>query len=74
MPNKTALQKGASAMAKARWAGVTLAERSRLMKQVRSHGGGRPRDPERCYCGRNSLSRARQRRFDCCKRAGKFPL
>jgi len=64
----------AAVMAEARWANVSAEERSRLMKAARqAPGSGRPRSARRCHCGANSLSRAVARRFDCCKRAGKYP-
>jgi len=75
---KTALQKAASAMSLAHWATKNPAERSKMMKAIRGHGptshaGGRPRSDERCYCGERSWNTATIRRFDCCKRAGKYP-
>ena len=45
------------------------------LRKTKSGGrnGGRPRSPApRCYCGLRTLSSARQRSFDCCKRAGKY--
>lgn len=58
------------AAGRARWEGVSERARSRLMKQVRSNGGGAPRSPgPRCPCGKNTLRAATQRGFDCCKRA-----
>jgi hypothetical protein len=61
------------AAGEARWAGVGKRARSRQMKAVRSNGGGRPRSKQkRCRCGKYTLHSARQRGFDCCKRAGVF--
>jgi hypothetical protein len=31
---------------------------------------GRPPEPVRCQCGKNSLHRAKLRAWDCCKAAG----
>lgn len=62
-----------SAAGKARWAGVSKRARSRQMKAVRAQGGGRKREGKRCRCGRYTLHTARQRGFDCCKRAGVYP-
>jgi hypothetical protein len=65
----------AAVLARARWQGVGAEERSRLKKAARrAPGSGRPRSLKRCHCGRNSLSRAVARRFDCCKRAGLYPF
>ena len=62
-----------AAAGKARWEGVSDRARSRQMKAVRAHGGGRPRSKgKRCWCGRYTLHSATQRGFDCCKRAGKY--
>ncbi len=36
-------------------------------------GSGRPRATVRCPCGLNSLKRAQDRAFDCCKKAGMVP-
>ena len=63
----------ASALAKRRWKKTTKKQRKQTMRDVRSHGGGMPRSAERCYCGATSLHTAKVRKFDCCKRAGKFP-
>lgn len=57
-----------------RWEGVSERSRSRQMKAIRAHGGGRPRSQgPRCYCGKYTLHCATQRQFDCCKRAGVWP-
>ena len=67
--------KPAAVMAKARWKGVSKAERSRLMLAARrAPGSGKQRSKLRCYCGRNAMSRAVARLFDCCKRAGLYPF
>lgn len=71
----------ASLLGKLRWKGTSKNERSKFMKQVRAlrssapggRNGGRPRSDDRCYCGENSRTRAEARRFDCCKRAGRYP-
>jgi hypothetical protein len=63
----------ARAMSHARWAKVPAAKRRQIMQKVRAHGGGRKRDPDRCYCGAHTWHTATLRGFDCCKRAGKFP-
>jgi hypothetical protein len=70
---KTDVQLGAAAMGRARWKGVSKEERSRILKAARARGGGRPRSEDRCYCGARTWHSATIRRFDCCKRAGKFP-
>jgi hypothetical protein len=70
---KTDVQLGAAAMGRARWKGVSKEERSRILKAARAHGGGRSRSEDRCYCGARTWHSATIRRFDCCKRAGKFP-
>jgi len=69
----TPVQKAASAMGRARWAKLNAQERSEIMKRARAMGGGAPRDEQRCYCGNRNWNSAVQRRFDCCKRAGKYP-
>lgn len=61
------------AAAKARWAGVSERSRSRQMKKVRANGGGRPRSPDRCFCGERTLWTAALRAFACCKKAGAYP-
>ena len=59
------------AAGEARWAGIGKRSRSRQMKAVRAAGGGRPRSRgPRCQCGKYTLHSAKQRGFDCCKRAG----
>jgi hypothetical protein len=61
------------AAGEARWAGVGKRARSRQMKAIRAQGGGRPRSKKaRCFCGKYTLHSARQRSFDCCKRAGVY--
>jgi hypothetical protein len=70
---RTAVTDGARAMAHARWAKIPAAKRRQIMQKVRAHGGGRKRDPDRCYCGAHTWHTATLRGFDCCKRAGKFP-
>lgn len=34
--------------------------------------GGRPKSEDRCPCGASTLTRARARSFDCCRKAGKM--
>src|SRR5215471_6883859 len=71
---KRNLSQDAVLMAQARWANVSAEERTRHAKIIRqAPGSGQQRSKERCYCGENSLNRATQRSFDCCKRAGVFP-
>jgi hypothetical protein len=74
---QAAASAGASAMAKARWARVPAEERRRQMRLLSAQRvdprGGRPRERLRCWCGARSLHSARQRAFDCCKRAGAWP-
>lgn len=36
-------------------------------------GAGRPRKKERCPCGENTLQRAIDRCFECCKKHGLAP-
>lgn len=44
------------------WAKVPMKKRSAIMREVASHGAGRPRtDAERCPCGNMTLVRAKQR-------------
>ena len=72
--DKLARARAHKAAGKARWEGVGPRARSRQMKAVRAHGGGRQRsDKPRCWCGAYTLHSARQRSFDCCKRAGLYP-
>jgi hypothetical protein len=81
MAKRTKESEAASLLGKARWAKTPQAERSALMSKVRAarsnapggRGGGRPPLPDRCYCGLKSWKSGVSRRFDCCKRAGKFP-
>lgn len=70
---KREVSAAASAMSKAHWEKVSADDRSAILKAVRAHGGGRQRSEDRCYCGQRSRHSAELRRFDCCKRAGKFP-
>lgn len=81
--NKTREQKAASLLSKMRWKKIPDAdERSKMMRKVRAarsnapggRGGGRPRMEKRCYCGLKSWTTGKIRNFDCCKRAGKYPL
>lgn len=47
----------------------SLARIAALMRK--RHAGGRPRkDGKRCPCEQNTLRRAKERRFDCCRKAG----
>lgn len=67
------LSEARRAAGEARWRGVGKRARSQQMKAVRAKGGGMPRSAgPRCFCGRYTLHSARQRKFDCCKRAGVF--
>jgi hypothetical protein len=70
---RNAASAGARAMARARWAKTSTAERKAILADVRSHGAGRKRSPDRCYCGERTWHSGTLRGFDCCKRAGKFP-
>ena len=79
---KSKASKAASLLSSLRWEKMPDAkERSKLMRKVRAarssapagRNGGRPRLPDRCYCGERTWHSGTIRRFDCCKRAGKFP-
>ena len=71
----------ASLLGQLRWEGKTKDEKSQFMNSVRSkrsnapggRNGGRPRKLDSCYCGLRSRHSAEMRRFDCCKKVGKFP-
>jgi hypothetical protein len=79
---KSKQSKAASLLAASRWEKTPDAkERSKLMSKVRAarssapggRNGGRKKLEERCYCGLVSWKTGVARRFNCCKRAGKYP-
>jgi hypothetical protein len=79
---KSKESKAATMLAAARWDKMPDGEeRSKLMRKVRAarsnapggRNGGRKRLEDRCYCGERSWKTGVTRRFDCCKRAGKYP-
>jgi hypothetical protein len=79
---KSKESRAASLLAQARWEKMPDAkERSKLMRKVRAartnaaggRNGGRPKLEDRCYCGLRTWASGVTRRFDCCKRAGKYP-
>lgn len=56
----------ARTLAKKRWTGVSAAERSRIMTELRAKGGGRPRSTApRCPCGKFTQVRADKRGHQC---------
>lgn len=76
------MAEAASLMGRARWEKTPDAkERSKLMRKVRAarsnapggRNGGRKKYEDRCYCGLKSWKTGMIRRFDCCKRAGRYP-
>lgn len=69
MKNKTTSD-AASALAKARWKKATAEERSEHGRKM-AEG---PRTAKRCFCGKNSMWRAANRYFDCCRKAGVITL
>jgi hypothetical protein len=69
-----AARRAASLLARAQWEAYTAEERSAIMRATQNGSGGRPRATERCWCGRYARSTAELRRFDCCKRAGVYPV
>lgn len=82
MARRSKASQAASLLAETRWKKMpNKAERSALMRKVRGarssaaggRNGGRPRAQDRCYCGERSWKTGEIRRFDCCKRAGKYP-
>ena len=86
MPDKSkaskAASKAASLLSAIRWEKMPdPEERSALMRKVRAkrsnapagRNGGRKKLADRCYCGLRSWNTGLVRRFDCCKRAGKYP-
>lgn len=59
---QSAASRGAAAMGRKRWAGVSPEERSRLAAWVSAQGGGRPRSTaKRCPCGNMTLRLAKVR-------------
>jgi hypothetical protein len=67
---KTAINKAATALAKARWEGVSEEERVATARRAAST----PRTAKRCFCGQESMWKAANRYFDCCRRAGVITL
>jgi hypothetical protein len=57
-------------MAATRWAKKTPEERSTYAARIASQR----RSEKRCFCGQNSMLRAANRRFDCCRKAGAITL
>lgn len=73
--DRAAASEAARAMSQAAWEKITPEQLAKRARHARKVGklGGRPRDAKRCYCGARNWHSATIRRFDCCKRAGKYP-
>ena len=63
----------ARTLAQARWEGKTPEERTRQLKEW-CKLGGRPKSAKRCFCGQQTMRRAADRYFECCRAVGVVEL
>lgn len=70
MKKEKTINLAARMMAEARWKGVTPKEK--LEHQRKS--AQTPRKPKRCFCGANTMQRAVDRFFECCRKSGVITL
>jgi hypothetical protein len=70
MKKEKTINLAARMMAEARWKGVSPKERGEHQRKAAQT----PRTAKRCFCGANSMQRAADRYFDCCRKNGVITL